>query len=85
MKKIEALDAEISDMEHRVKDVEQRNHSLRSKMEQLNEELEGVRAQGEASRRKHRQLLKEQEVKREEQMDLLGSRYSLLEVKKEPL
>lgn len=78
MKKIKALDAEIFEMEQHVKEVEQRNHSLRSKNRELNQELEGVRAQVEASHRECRQLLKEQEVKREEEVELAGNRYKLL-------
>lgn len=77
MKKIEALHAEISEMEQQVKELEHRNHSLRSKKKELNEELEGVRTQVEASHRDCRRLLKEQEVKREEEVALTGNRYKL--------
>lgn len=77
MKKIEALNTEISEMELQVKEVEQRNHSLKSKKKELNEELEGLRAQVEASQKECRQLLKEQEVNREEEAEFTGNRYNL--------
>lgn len=78
MKKIEALNAEISEMEEHVKEVEQQNHSLRLKKKELIEKLEGLQAQVEASQRECRQLLKEQEVKREEVAEFTGHRYKLL-------
>ncbi|TKS90704.1 Coiled-coil domain-containing protein 146 [Collichthys lucidus] len=80
MKKMEALDAEISEMEQHVKEVEQRNHSLRSKCKEMNEERERLRALIETSQRACRQLLKEQEVYREEEAELLGNR-GILEMK----
>nr|XP_046235156.1 coiled-coil domain-containing protein 146 isoform X2 [Scatophagus argus] len=80
MKKIQALNAEISETEQQVKEVEQRNHSLRSKKKELNQELEGLRAQVEASQRECRQLLKEQQVKREEEAELTGNR-GIMEMK----
>lgn len=75
MKKMDALNAEISEIKQYVKEVGHYNHSLRLKKKELNEELEGVRAQVEASHRDCRRLLKEQEVKREEKVELTGSRY----------
>lgn len=72
------LNTEISEMEQHVKAVEQHNHSLRLKKKELNEELEGLRAQVEASQRECRQLLKEQEVNREEEAESMGNRYKLL-------
>ncbi|XP_041820375.1 coiled-coil domain-containing protein 146 [Chelmon rostratus] len=80
MKKTEALNAEISEMEEHVKEVEQQNHSLRLKKKELIEKLEGLRAQVEASQRECRQLLKEQEVKREEVAEFTGHR-GILEMK----
>ncbi|TMS02944.1 Coiled-coil domain-containing protein 146 [Larimichthys crocea] len=80
MKKMEALNAEISEMEQHVKEVEQRNHSLRSKCKEMNEEQERLRALIETSQRECRQLLKEQEVYREEEAELLGNR-GILEMK----
>ncbi|XP_070710324.1 coiled-coil domain-containing protein 146 [Pempheris klunzingeri] len=80
MKRMEAVNAEISEMEQQVKEVGQHNHSLRSKKKNLNEELEALRAQVEASQREYRQLVKEQEVKREEVAELTGNR-GILEMK----
>ncbi|XP_019123017.2 coiled-coil domain-containing protein 146 isoform X3 [Larimichthys crocea] len=80
MKKMEALNAEISEMEQHVKEVEQRNHSLRLKCKEMNEEQERLRALIETSQRECRQLLKEQEVYREEEAELLGNR-GILEMK----
>ncbi|XP_078099199.1 coiled-coil domain-containing protein 146 [Sander vitreus] len=80
MKKIESLNTDISEMEQQVKEVEERNHSLRSKKKELNEELEGLRAQVDASQRECRQLLKEQEVNREEEAEFMGNR-GILEMK----
>ncbi|XP_034529312.1 coiled-coil domain-containing protein 146 isoform X2 [Notolabrus celidotus] len=80
MKKIEALNTEISGMEQHVKQVEQRNNSLRKKKKELNEELEGLQAKVEASQREGRRLLKEQEMKREEGAELTGNR-GILEMK----
>lgn len=77
MKRIKALDAEISEMEQQVKEAEQRNQALRSKNRELSEELKGVRAQEAAGHRESRQLLKEQEVKKEEEVELTGHRYKL--------
>lgn len=64
-------------MEKRVKDVGLRNNSLRSKMKELNEDLEAVCSQIEASHRKHRELLRVLEVRKEEKAELLGNRYKL--------
>lgn len=78
MRKVETLNTEISEMEQQVKEVEQSNHSLRSKKKELNEQLESLRAQVEASQRECRQLLKEQEVNREDEAESMGNRYKLL-------
>ncbi|XP_038594903.1 coiled-coil domain-containing protein 146 [Micropterus salmoides] len=80
MKKTEVLNTEISEMERQVKEVEQRNHSLRLKKKELNEELEGLQAQVEASQREFRQLQKKQEVNREEEAEFTGNR-GILEMK----
>ncbi|KAM9334637.1 coiled-coil domain-containing protein 146 [Symphorus nematophorus] len=80
VKKIEAVNAEISEMEQQVREVEQRNRSLWSKKKELTAELEGLRAQVEASQKECRQLLKEQEVNREEEDELTGNR-GILEMK----
>ncbi|KAI3366797.1 hypothetical protein L3Q82_009457 [Scortum barcoo] len=79
-KKIEALNSEISEMEQQVKEVEHCNHSLRSKKKELNEELEGLRTQVEATQRECRQLMKEEEVIREEEAESMGIR-GILEMK----
>lgn len=78
MKKTETLNTEISEMEHKVKEAEERNHSLRSKKKELVKELEGVRAQVESHQKEYRQLLKKQEIMREEEVDIMGTRYILL-------
>lgn len=75
MKKTEALNGEISDMEQQVREVEQCNHSLRLNKKAMNEELEDLRAQVEAGQRQYRQLLKELEVRIEEEAQLTGNRY----------
>ncbi|XP_028425879.1 coiled-coil domain-containing protein 146 isoform X2 [Perca flavescens] len=80
MKKIESLNTDISETEQQVKEVDERNHSLRSKKKELNEELEGLRAQVDASQKECRQLLKEQEVNREEEAEFMGNR-GILEMK----
>lgn len=78
MKKIEALNTEVSEMEQQVKEVEERNHSLRMKKKEAMQELEALQAQVEASQTECRQLLKEQEVNREGEAEFIGSRYKLL-------
>ncbi|XP_008277135.1 coiled-coil domain-containing protein 146 [Stegastes partitus] len=80
MKKIEALNMEISEAEKQVKEVDERNNSLRRKREEVIQEQEVLRAQVEASQREHRRLLKEQEVCREEVTELMGNR-GILEMK----
>ncbi|KAK5849294.1 hypothetical protein PBY51_008945 [Eleginops maclovinus] len=74
LKKMEALNAETLGMEQHVKEVEERNLVMRWKKKEMNEELEGVRAKVEASQRESRQLLKEQEVSREEDAVCMGDR-----------
>ncbi|KAK1907014.1 Coiled-coil domain containing protein 146, partial [Dissostichus eleginoides] len=80
MKKMETLNVEISEMEQHVKEVEERNLVLRWKKKEMNEELEGIRAKVEGSQRESRQLLKEQEVSREEEAECTGNR-GILEMK----
>ncbi|XP_068442723.1 coiled-coil domain-containing protein 146 isoform X2 [Clinocottus analis] len=80
MKKMEALNTEESQMEQQVKEVDERNRSLRLKRKELNGELEDLRAQVDASQKECRQLLKEQEVNREEEAELMGNR-GILEMK----
>ncbi|XP_065807689.1 coiled-coil domain-containing protein 146 [Labrus bergylta] len=80
MKKMEALNIEMSEKELHVKQVELCNQSLRRKKKELNEELEGLRVKVEATQREGRQLVKEQEVKQEEEAELTGNR-GILEMK----
>ncbi|CAK6949912.1 coiled-coil domain-containing protein 146 [Scomber scombrus] len=80
MKKTETLNTEISEMEQQVKGAEERNHSLKSKKKELMKELEGVRAQVEAHQKECRQLLKKQEIMREEEVEVMGTR-GILEMK----
>ncbi|XP_067438506.1 coiled-coil domain-containing protein 146 isoform X1 [Thunnus thynnus] len=80
MKKMEMINTEISEIEQQVKEVEERNHSLGSKKKEVMKELEGVRARVEAGQRECRQLLKEQEVKKEEEVEVMGIR-GILEMK----
>lgn len=75
MKKMKTLNMEISEIEQQVKAVDERNHSLRMKKEDVMQELEGLRVQVEASQRIQRQLLKEQEIKKEELNEFMGNRY----------
>ncbi|XP_056280649.1 coiled-coil domain-containing protein 146 isoform X2 [Pseudoliparis swirei] len=79
-KKMEALNTEVTQAEQHVKEVDERNRSLRSKKKELNGELEGLRAQIDASQKECRQLLKEQEVSREDEAELVGNR-GILEMK----
>ncbi|KAL3977350.1 olfactory receptor [Sarotherodon galilaeus] len=65
---------EISEIEQQVKAVDERNHSLRMKKEEVMQELEGLRVQVEAGQRIQRQLLKEQEIKKEELNEFMGNR-----------
>ncbi|XP_053170112.1 coiled-coil domain-containing protein 146 [Scomber japonicus] len=80
MKKTETLNTEISEMEQQVKEVEERNHSLKSKKKELMKDLEGVRVQVEAHQKECRQLLKKQAVMREEEVEVMGTR-GVLEMK----
>lgn len=64
-------------MDGQVKEVEQRNYTLRLKRKELSEKLEGVQAELETSRSKGRELRKEREVKRAEEVELTGDRYKL--------
>lgn len=75
MKKMKTLNMEISEIEQQVKAVDERNHSLRMKKEDVMQELEGLRVQVEASQRIQRQLLKEQDIKKEELNEFMGNRY----------
>uniref|UniRef100_A0A8D3BFW8 Coiled-coil domain containing 146 n=1 Tax=Scophthalmus maximus TaxID=52904 RepID=A0A8D3BFW8_SCOMX len=67
-------------MEKQVEKVEVRNHSLRVKKEEAMQKLEALQARVEASQTECRQLLREQEVNREEEAELVGNR-GLLEMK----
>ncbi|XP_039999073.1 coiled-coil domain-containing protein 146 isoform X2 [Xiphias gladius] len=80
MKKIEALNTEISEMEQQVKEVEECNQSLRMKKKEVMQELDALQAQVEAGQTKCRGLLKEQEINREEEAEFIGSR-GILEMK----
>ncbi|XP_042367077.1 coiled-coil domain-containing protein 146 [Plectropomus leopardus] len=80
MKKTEALNTEISEMAQQVKEVDKQNHSLRLKKKELNKELEGVRAHVKARQRESTQLIKEQEVNRDEEAEIMGNR-GILEIK----
>lgn len=72
--RIKELDAELSEAERLVKGAEQRSHSLRSRREEISGELESLRARAETCGAEGRRLLKELEVKREEEVELLGNR-----------
>lgn len=81
LKKSEALSAEMAEMEKRAKDAGLWNSSLRSKTEELNKDLEALKAQVEVGHAKHRELLRELELRKEEKMELLGNRYKLFIIK----
>lgn len=85
LKKTEALNAEISEMEKRAKDAGLWNTSLGSKMKDLEEESAAVWAQIETGHRKHRELLKELEVRKEEKVELLGNRYAVMRVQRKKI
>lgn len=72
---MKALDAEVSAVEQQVKEAERRNHSLRSKREAMGEDLERIQGRVQACTGEGRRLLKELEVKREEEVELMGNRY----------
>lgn len=74
MERMRELDGEVSGAERLAKEAEQRNHSLRSRREEMGAELERLRARAEACGEEGRRLLKELEVKREEEVQLLGNR-----------
>ncbi|XP_037616680.1 coiled-coil domain-containing protein 146 isoform X4 [Sebastes umbrosus] len=80
MEKTEALNAEISEMEQEVKQAAERNSALTSKKKKLNEELKGPRAQIDEGHGENRMLLKEQEVNREDEAELMGNK-GILEIK----
>lgn len=68
------MDAQVLEAERLVKEAEQRNLFLRSRREEMGTELQRLRAQAEACGVEGRRLLKELEVKREEEVELLGRR-----------
>lgn len=74
MKKMEAINIEITEIEQQIKLVEERNQSLRMVREDMMKELEDLRAQVDACQRENRQLMKNQEVSREEAAEMMGSR-----------
>ncbi|KAM6895690.1 coiled-coil domain-containing protein 146 [Xenentodon cancila] len=80
MKKMEALNTEISEMEQQIKVADVHNQSLRMAKEDMMKELEDLRVQVKASQMENRQLLNKQEVYREEAAELLGNR-GILEMK----
>lgn len=73
----------MAEMEKRAKDAGLWNSSLRSKTEELNEELESLKAQVEVGHAKHRELLRELELRKEEKVELLGNRYELFIIKRD--
>ncbi|KAM3588064.1 uncharacterized protein V6R79_020206 [Siganus canaliculatus] len=72
--KVQALNTEVSDMEQQMREVERWNQSLRVKKKELSEELERLREHVESSQREWRRLLREQEVRKEEETELTGIR-----------
>ncbi|XP_029351480.1 coiled-coil domain-containing protein 146 [Echeneis naucrates] len=79
-KQIEALNTETSKMEQQVKQVEEYNHSLSMKTKVMMQELEALQAQVAASQVEYREMLKEQEVIKEEEAEFIGNR-GILEMK----
>ncbi|XP_041833687.1 coiled-coil domain-containing protein 146 isoform X2 [Melanotaenia boesemani] len=80
MRKMEAVNMEISEIQKEVKVVDERNQSVRMMREEMVQELEGVKTQVEACQNDCRQLLKEQEFRREEKAEFIGNR-GILEMK----
>ncbi|KAM8910755.1 coiled-coil domain-containing protein 146 isoform 2-T2 [Spinachia spinachia] len=80
LKKMEALNVEVAEMEQQVKDVDERKRSLMLKRKALSGELEGLRARVAAGQKECRQRLKERELSREEEAEFMGSR-GILEMK----
>ncbi|XP_024861443.1 coiled-coil domain-containing protein 146 [Kryptolebias marmoratus] len=80
IKKKEALNTEISETEEQVKVVDERNESLRMMKEEVIQQLEDLRAQIDGCQREQRELLKKQELSREEMAEHMGNR-GILEMK----
>uniref|UniRef100_A0AAV2IXK9 Coiled-coil domain-containing protein 146 n=1 Tax=Knipowitschia caucasica TaxID=637954 RepID=A0AAV2IXK9_KNICA len=80
LQEMESINAEVSVMGQRVKEVHEHNSSLLFEKKGVLREHELVRAQVEVSQKKYRQQLKEQEVLREELMEITGNR-GILEMK----
>ncbi|KAM4712370.1 coiled-coil domain-containing protein 146 [Anableps anableps] len=80
MKKMESLNAELSDTRHQMRSVNVENQSLEMTREEVMQELERLRAQIEAHQKENRQLLKKQQICREESSEIMGSR-GILEMK----
>lgn len=74
MKKMEALNIEILETQQQMKVVDKRNESLRMMREEVIQKLEDIREQIEGRQREQRELLKEQEVSREETAQNMGNR-----------
>ncbi|XP_023808252.1 coiled-coil domain-containing protein 146 isoform X2 [Oryzias latipes] len=82
--KMEALNVEFSEMEQQASALNEGNRSLRTTRDDLKKEVEGLKAKVEASEGEQRQLLKKQELLREEVAELTGNR-GMLEMKQRSL
>lgn len=71
---MEALNVEFSEMEQQASALNEGNRSLRTTRDDLKKELERLKAKVEASEGEQRQLLKKQELLREEVAELTGNR-----------
>ncbi|XP_054910781.1 coiled-coil domain-containing protein 146 isoform X2 [Poeciliopsis prolifica] len=80
MKKMDSLNTELSEAKHQMRSVDEGNQSLEVMREEVMQELERLRARIEAWQRENRQLLKKQEICREESSEIMGSR-GILEIK----
>ncbi|XP_016519953.1 coiled-coil domain-containing protein 146 isoform X1 [Poecilia formosa] len=80
MKEMESLNTALSEAKHQMRSVNEDNQSLEVRREEAMLELERLRARMEARQRENRQLLKKQEISREESSEIMGSR-GILEMK----
>ncbi|XP_056132649.1 coiled-coil domain-containing protein 146 [Lampris incognitus] len=80
--KTAALDKEISEMKRHLKEADEHNFTLEEERREQVKVMEGRRAKVEAVEKEHRMLLKEKELLKERQTELLGHR-AVLDMKLE--
>ncbi|XP_043964551.1 coiled-coil domain-containing protein 146 isoform X17 [Gambusia affinis] len=80
MKKMDSLNTELSETKHQMRSLNEGNQSLEVMREEVMQELERLGALIAARQLENRQLLKKQEICREESSEVMGSR-GILEMK----